>query len=496
MDQATVMSPEAAASPEKRDQGKKLPDQHVVVLGAGPAGVGAAYQLAEKGIARVTVLEQRETVGGNAGSFELDGVYCDFGSHRLHPVVAPEIMQDLRRLLGKDLLFQTRHGRILLRGHWIHFPLKPMDLLLRLPKSFALSVFRDMARKVLPRSASGPETFATVLERGLGRTICREFYFPYARKLWGMSPEELAITTAQRRVSGSSIGKILRKVTKQIPGFKPPTAGRFYYPRRGYGQISECLYDAARQAGAEFKFGARFTGIEREGNRIKSVRYQLGGKDFEIPTQQVWSTIPISILLQGIRPAPPPDVLQASSQISFRAMILIYLVLDQDQFSTYDAYYFPEEAIPISRMSEPKNFTRSTEPRGRTVLCAELPSDPGLPEWEMSDRELGERLCDWVERAGLPRPGPVSRIVTRRLRQAYPVYRNDYEKYFSKMDQWLSGIDGILTFGRQGLFAHDNTHHTLAMAYGAAGCLSPDGKFDRTRWAERRKEFETHVVED
>jgi len=177
-------------------------------------------------------------------------------------------------------------------------------------------------------------------------------------------------------------------------------------------------------------------------------------------------------------------------------MILIYLVLDRDQFSYYDAYYFPEEAIPISRMSEPKNFTRSAEPRGRTVLCAELPSDPGLPEWEMSDEELGNRLCDWVERAGLPRPAPVSKVVTRRLRQAYPVYRQGYEEHFAKMDQWLGGLEGLLTFGRQGLFAHDNTHHTLAMAYAAVACLSRDGRFDRSRWVEHRREFETHVVED
>ena len=90
-------------------------------------------------------------------------------------------------------MFQTRHGRILLQGRWIHFPLKPLDLFLRLPKSFALGVMGDIARKAFPgKNDSGPETFATVLERGLGRTICREFYFPYARKLWGIDPEDLA----------------------------------------------------------------------------------------------------------------------------------------------------------------------------------------------------------------------------------------------------------------------------------------------------------------
>jgi protoporphyrinogen oxidase len=469
---------------------------HVVILGAGPAGVGAAYQLARKGTARVTVLEQRDGVGGNAGSFDLEGVYCDFGSHRLHPVAKTEIMQDLRRLLGEDLLFQKRHGRILLHGRWIHFPLQPMDLFFRLPKTFVLGVLADMARKVLPRDDSGPETFATVLERGLGRTICREFYFPYARKLWAVQPEELAVTTAQKRVSGNSFGKMLRKVAAQIPGLKPPAAGRFYYPRRGFGQISQCLFEAAREAGAEFKFGARVSAIEREGNRIKAVRYQLGGEEFEVPTRIVWSTIPITLLLQGMRPEPPPHVLEAASRISFRGMILIYLLLDQDRFSSYDAHYFPQESIPISRLSEPKNYSGASEPRGRTVLCAELPSDPGRPEWEMSDQELSRRLCDWLGHAGLPTPTRVSKVVTRRLRQAYPIYRRGYEECFSRMDRWLGEIEGALTFGRQGLFAHDNTHHALAMAYAAADCLSPEGTFDQARWAEHRIEFESHVVED
>jgi len=101
---------------------------------------------------------------------------------------------------------------------------------------------------------------------------------------------------------------------------------------------------------------------------VKSVRYQLGDREFEVPTRNVWSTIPISLLLQGMNPAPPRDVLDASAGLSFRGMILIYLVLEQDQFSDYDAHYFPEDSIPISRMSEPKKLTpRTREPRGRTV---------------------------------------------------------------------------------------------------------------------------------
>ena len=469
---------------------------HVVILGAGPAGVGAAWRLALKGVARVTVLEASDRVGGNAGSFPIEGLHVDYGSHRLHPACEPHILADLKQLLGDDLLDRPRHGRIRLGGRWIHFPLKPVDLLLRVPKPFAFGVALDMARKILPPPNHAEETFATILERGLGRTICREFYFPYARKLWGLEPEALAVTQAKRRVSGSSLGKLVKKVASAVPGLKPPGAGRFFYPRRGYGQISERIGAAARQSGAEIIFGARVAGIEREGQRVTGVRFERNGAEQFLAANVVWSTLPITLIARGIKPEAPPEVRQASEGLAYRGMILIYLVLGTEQFTEYDAHYFPEEQILISRMSEPKNYCVSPEPRGKTVLCAELPCDPNGPEWEMTDEELGKLYLRSLEVAGIPNRAPVLRVETKRLRQAYPIYLRGYEEKLRVMDDWLGRLEGLLTFGRQGLFAHDNTHHALFMAYSAVDCFGAGGEFDARKWAEYRKVFETHVVED
>lgn len=114
----------------------------------------------------------------------------------------------------------------------------------------------------------------------------------------------------------------------------------------------------------------------------------------------------------------------------------------------------------------------------------------------MSDRELGRLACDALKAAGIPVQAPVRQVVTRRLRQAYPIYRLGYGDHFETIDQWLSQLDGLLTFGRQGLFAHDNTHHALYMAYSAVACLNENGCFDREQWQAFRRIFEAHVVED
>ena len=175
-------------------------------------------------------------------------------------------------------------------------------------------------------------------------------------------------------------------------------------------------------------------------------------------------------------------------------MILIYLILEQDQFSPTDAYYFPESIIPISRMSEPKNFTGTTEPRGRTVLCAELPSDPGQPEWELSDLELGRRLTGWLERARLPVSAPIRKVVTRRLSHAYPVYTLRYHEALEEAVSWLDQLPNLWTAGRQGLFLHNNTHHSLLMGYRAADAIAEG--WDRRAWAAAREGFNAFQVAD
>jgi hypothetical protein len=130
------------------------------------------------------------------------------------------------------------------------------------------------------------------------------------------------------------------------------------------------------------------------------------------------------------------------------------------------------------------------------VLCAELPCSTEDPQWSMTDEELGREVRADLERAGLPVRVPIANVTVCRLRFAYPIYKAGFEGAFRLVDQWVGSIERFLTFGRQGLFAHDNTHHALAMAYAAVECLDDRGTFDAMRWATHRRVFETFVVED
>ena len=470
-----------------------MAEPHVVILGGGPAGCGGAYYLHRAGKGQATVVEQQQMLGGNAGSFQENGIWLDFGSHRLHSACDPAILADLQRVLGDDMRLRDRHGRIRLRGHWLHFPLKATDLLLELDKPFAAGVMKDMVTKAVAKRPEG-DTFASVLRANLGPTITEHFYFPYARKLWGREPTELSGIQARKRVSAGTFAKLLKRLVKA------PGDGKFWYFREGYGQISRSLAAEAQKLGAEFKMGWKAASLEQTPGAAKAWRVTLAdrnGATQVLEADHVWSTIPVTLVARMMQPQPPAAVLEATQKIDYRAMILVYLELDVDQFTTTDAHYFPEANVSVTRLSEPKNyFGHGQEPKGRTTLCCELPCSVNDAVWSMSDEQLGQLIVADMERAGLPLQRPPLRGFSPKLRQAYPIYTLGYERWLGIMDDWTNTVPGFLSYGRQGLFAHDNTHHALYMARAAVDCLQ-GGSFDMGRWnGHYRRIFATHVVED
>ncbi|MBI2708893.1 MAG: FAD-dependent oxidoreductase [Actinobacteria bacterium] len=472
--------------------------QRILVVGAGPAGLAAAWRAAAGGH-EVAVVERAEVVGGMAGSFEVAGVRVDHGSHRLHPSTPPEVLGALRGLLGDDLQDRPRHGRIRLTGRWVGFPLRTADLLSRLPPGFAVRAAADALTGPLrrPRQAPGShgarprDTFAEVVRCGLGPAVAEEFYGPYVRKLWGMDPEALAGDLARRRVSAASAGAVARRLVRA----RQPAGRTFLYPRGGFGRISEALAEAAEGAGVSIRLGCGLTSVisaSGPDGPVLSVRLDDGTS---IEADLLWSTIPLPELARRVDPAPPATLLAAAGRLEHRALALVYLVLDQPWWTEFDAHYFPALDNPVARLSEPKRYRDDpADPTDRTVLCAEVPCDVGDAVWSAPAADLGALVADALARDDLP-PVRAAQVEVRRLPRVYPRYRPGFAWDLARLELWLADQRGIVSFGRQGLFVPDNTHHALAMGWAAAACLADD-HWDALAWRTARDGFRTHVVED
>lgn len=414
----------------------------IAVIGAGPAGLWAARRAAAAGH-EVTVHERDASPGGMARSFDVAGVRVDFGSHRLHPSTDPAILHELQSMVA--LQWRPRNGRILLAGRWLRFPLQPTDLARHLPPRIALDAVVHSRRE-------RADTYADVVRARFGPAMLEHFYGPYARKLWGVEPDELSGEQARRRISATSPFAIARRaLRRERPGF--------WYPERGFGAIVDAL--------------ARDVDV-----RCGSEVAELGALDADI----VWSTIPLPALA---RVAGGPD-----TSLRFRALALIYLVLDGRPWTTFDAHYLPGPETPLSRASEVMNYrTSAHDPTDRTVLCCELPCAVGDAHWSMDDAALGALA------AGALGVTPVE-VTVRRVPAAYPIYDRGFERELAALEAWLASRPDLVSFGRGGLFAHDNTHHALAEGEVAAACLGADGTWDHDAWAAARARFASHVVED
>ena len=493
----------------------------IVIIGAGPAGLSAALDVVESGH-RCTLVEASARVGGMAGSFEIAGQRVDYGSHRLHYAISERQRARFLRLLGDDLQVRPRNGRIRLRDHWIGFPLRAWDLLTHVPPSFGLRVAADMVTGPLRRTpstspgrASGP-SFDTEVRARLGPTVADEFYGPYARKLYGVEPAELDAELARRRVSATSGVDVLRRVVSAAR----PKGRQFLYPRHGYGQLSEAMAAAAADAGVNMRLSTAAARIDLSTGgvtvrlRPQGRQTDVGGRpgtapesnetlnprtdaDESVRADAVLSTVPVPTLASIMTPAPPPEVADALGRCRSRAMVLAYLVVDRDQYTPYDAHYFPGPDTVVARLSEPKNYRDGDDPAGQSVLCAEIPCWSHDDIWHADETDVAERVAADFEASGLPTVSPTATAV-RRLPSVYPVFERATMGDRATVAEWLASLapSGLISFGRQGLAVIDNLHHVTDMGADAAAALTPDGEISSDAWLASLNRFASHVVED
>ena len=456
----------------------------VVILGAGPAGLTAAFELCRAGVACV-VLERDEAVGGLAKTVKYKGYRFDLGGHRFFTRIE-RVKTMWETLLGADFLVRPRRSRILYRNRFLHYPLRPFDALVKLGPlpcaGFLASYLRAWWRPIEPE-----RTFEDWVSNRFGRRLYRALFKPYSEKVWGIPCTEMSADWAAQRIRGLSLAVAVKDA---LLGFlarekAESLIDEFHYPRLGCGMLWELVADRLAECGCEVRCGHGVTRLDWTGGRITAAGVaNADGREISVPGSHFLSSLALRELVRAMNPPAPRTVRAAAERLGYRALILVVLIVDRAEVFADNWLYVHEEGIRVARIQNFKNWSPAMVPDpAKTCLALEYFCSQEDDLWRSSDADLERLAARELERLGLARRADVVEATVARVPQAYPVYDVDYRLHLDTVLGFLSGFANLQLIGRNGTHSYVNQDRAMHSAMLAVdGLLGAAPESGRAGW--------------
>ena len=440
-------------------------DMPITVLGAGPAGLATGLYAHRQGIP-VRLLEAADAVGGNARTLRLGPFRYDTGAHRFHDK-NDEITADVKALLGDDLRRIDAPSQICWRGRRIDFPLAPVDLLRKLPLSLLARISWEQLS--IPRVSTDADHFREMAHQSYGPTLADLFLLNYTEKLWGADAERLSPRVAGDRLEGLDLTTFFLEAFGNSKGKARHLDGSFYYPKHGYGQIAEATADALGRD--HIRTGARITSIAHDGTHVEAVTVN---ETETIDVETVVSTLPLTLVLRLLDPAPPAEVQDLAASIRFRHLRLAVLGLDRPRLTPNASLYFPSRHVPFTRLYEPTNRSPDMAPDDQTVVVLELPCHRDDVAWSQSADTLREEARALLAAQGLTDGDDIVAFDHHTVPFAYPILEVGADETAERLGNYLDRFENLHRLGRSADFTYTHVHNLYARAKTLASRLASD----------------------
>ncbi len=464
----------------------------IVVLGAGPAGMSAAWRLSQLGYP-VTVLERDSAVGGMGKTIAVGKYAVDYGPHTFHIRETDEsraIHEAIKPFFGDDPLILTRGTRVLLRGKEYVYPLEMLQVLTGVSPLLSARIVFDYLVATL-KSALAPakkeHSFEEWGVRNLGRTLYDLCFGIYSARVWGLPTSQISSKQAQR------VAKLnLKNIILRTLGVRADPATyftKYMYPRKGISVLYESMAAAIRRAGNCILLESPVVRLERDGDRIARVVHKQHGREQTIDCDGVLSTLPLPSLVSMMTPELPPSVAQHASKLRYRSLKLIYIALARAQLTDYHWVYLLDEQYRVNRMSEQKNVSGDMVPPDRTILCIELSCWRDEPMWNASDEEIYRiALRDLLKMGYGVTEDEVEDYYVTDIPTAYPVYELNFEDHLIPVLEGVHAVPNLLTLGRHGLFLNNSMDDNVLLGMKVADHIAADG-FNSQAWLSEMLAF-------
>jgi protoporphyrinogen oxidase len=441
-------------------------DHPVVIAGAGPAGLTAAYELAKLGD-NVVVFEADRVVGGISRTVEREGWRFDIGGHRFFTKV-PQVEALWHEILpDEDFLLRPRQSRIFYDNKYYDYPLKASNALRNLGVLEAVLCVASYGRAKLfpPKDQTNYENW---LVARFGWRLYRRFFETYTEKVWGVPVKEMPADWAAQRVKGLSLGNAIINALKPKRKQTAITSliEEFQYPKYGPGMMWEVCAEKVVALGGSIEFDRRVTKITATDGKLSSVTVKSrSGETRDVATNHLISTMPMRELVAALDPTPPKEVLDAGEGLHYRDFLTVALVVPGQAAFPDNWIYIHSAEVKVGRIQNFGSWSPYMVKDGKTCLGLEYFVFQGDELWSATDDALIERATRELVHLGLVAEGRVERGFVVRVPKAYPYYDGDYKENVATIEKYLEEhVTGVHLVGRNGMHKYNNQDHSMLTA--------------------------------
>ncbi len=447
----------------------------VGIIGAGPAGITAAYVLSQAGTT-VEVFEASDGVGGLSRTIELWGQKVDLGPHRFFS--RDRRVCDLwMRPLAERYRLVDRLTRIYYRQRFFHYPLRPAEALWKLGAWEAARCLASYCIQRLHQAGASPDnqTMQAWVQSRFGRRLYEIFFKTYTEKLWGIPCEQLDADFAAQRIKGFSLSEAIRAALGTSKRQHTTLVDRFFYPTGGAGMVYERMARAVRRRGGRIHLNCPVRRVLHDRKRTYGVELAGGGRrQFD----HVISTMPLSLLVQGLGDL-PPTVAQALENLRYRNTILVYLHVAGTELFADQWLYVHSPDLLAGRITNFRNWVPELYGAAQsTIIALEYWCYDHDPMWREPDAALLERAVREIRSIRLIPYAPLLGGKVVRLHRSYPVYSKGYKEHLAPVIDFLRTFRGLTPIGRYGSFKYNNQDHSILMGLLAAENILHDRGHD------------------
>lgn len=425
----------------------------IYILGAGPAGLAAAYALTKQGQS-VVVVDRDTRVGGLSKSIEYKGFILDYGSHFLSTKPVP-VLELFDAILGTEQISIKRLTRVYWRGKYFSYPPKISEVLFGLKFYESMKLILSYIKvQILPNTT--PQNYAEQVTAKFGKWLFDSFFKDYTEKLWGVACTELSANTPAGRVN-DFLKNFIKSFISSFVKIPAPNDGQFQYPRLGLGQFYEGIANYLRNQNQKILLNTEVVKVQHNNFKVTQLilkNCQTGREEIH-DCRGVVSSIPLPLLLQQIAATPPERILACAKSLKFRNTVLVYLIVEGSQLFSDHCLYINEPNIRLVRVTNYANWSKDILPNlHQTPLCCEYWCNFDEPIWQQPENELLLQAEREMKKIGLLHDEKISSGFVVRLPRTNPVYTTSYQADLSEVQVYLKQFQNLQVIGRGGSFSY------------------------------------------